>query len=221
MDRDGRNKRDLTKDSKEFAYGFSGSPDGRRIAYHKSYKIYVADADGSNARLIDTGNPFNFCPFWSPDGSHLLFVSGEHYNCHPYVVNADGMGLRKLADRNGHRGVVEFLDVPDFHGGSSDVPTWDNEGRSVFYTAKTGENVELYRVPLEGKTEQLTSSPPGWTFYHPRPSPDGRALAYGSKRDGVRQLYTMQLSDRSEHRLTDLQHGTAAMWIHWQPTPKN
>ena len=53
MDRDGKNKRDLTKDSKEFAYGFSASKDGRRIAYHKSYQVYVADADGSNARKID------------------------------------------------------------------------------------------------------------------------------------------------------------------------
>ena len=32
MDRDGKNKRDLTKDSQEFTYGFSASPDARRIA---------------------------------------------------------------------------------------------------------------------------------------------------------------------------------------------
>src|SRR5579883_1001740 len=62
MDRDGRNKHDLTRDSKEFAYGFSASKDGRRIAYHKSYQVYVADADGSNARQIVTGHPFNFAP---------------------------------------------------------------------------------------------------------------------------------------------------------------
>src|ERR1051325_2951217 len=37
MDRDGRNKVDLTKASREFTYGFSGSPDGKRIAYHKNY----------------------------------------------------------------------------------------------------------------------------------------------------------------------------------------
>ena len=128
MDRDGKNKRDLTKDSKEFAYGFSASKDGRRIAYHKSYQVYVADADGSNARQIATGHPFNFAPQWSPDGTHLLFVAGEHYNCHPYVANADGTGLRKLADRGGYRGVIAFLDVPDFHGGSSDIPAWSADG---------------------------------------------------------------------------------------------
>jgi TolB protein len=219
MDRDGRNKQDLTKGSREFAYGFSASRDGRRIAYHKSYQIYVAHADGSNARHIRTGHPFNFAPQWSADGSHLLFVSGEHYNCHPYIVNADGTGLRKLADRNGYRGVMEFLDVPDFHSGSSDIPAWSVDGTAVFYTAIVGANVELFRVALDGRNERLTRTPDGSLHYHPTPSLDGRHLAYGSRRGGVRQLYVMRLSDHSEHRLTGLAHGHAALWPHWQPTP--
>jgi Tol biopolymer transport system component len=133
MDRDGKNKRDLTKDSQEFAYGFSGSPDGRRIAYHKSYQVYVADADGSNAHKISTGQPF--------------------------------------------------------------------------------------RITLEGPSERLTQTPEGSLHYHPQPSPDGHWLAYGSKRDGVRQLYVMRLEDRSEYRITRLERGRAAMWPYWQPRP--
>src|SRR5207253_11458661 len=86
MDLDGRNKKNLTKESSEFAYGFSASPDGQRISYHKSYQVYLADADGSNAQRVQTGQPFNFVPQWSPDGQWLLFVAGEHYDCHPYVV---------------------------------------------------------------------------------------------------------------------------------------
>jgi TolB protein len=217
MDRDGKNKRDLTKDSQEFAYGFSASPDGRKIVYHKSYQVYVADADGSNARKIPTGQPFNFAPQWSADGRHLLFVAGEHHNCHPYVVNAEDIGFRKLADRGGYEGVIAFLDVPDFHTGSSDIPVWSTDGRSVFYTAKTGKNVELYRVTLDGPSERLTQTPEGSLHYHPQPSPDGRWLAYGSKRDNVRQLYVMRLADKSEYRITRLEKGRAAMWPHWQP----
>lgn len=217
MDRDGRNKVDLTKDSKEFTYGFSGSPDGKRIAYHKSYQVFLADADGSGAMQIKTGRPFNFAPTWSPDGKWVLFVSGEHYNCHPHIVAADGTGLRKLSDRGGYRGVMEFLDVFDFHGGSSDVPVWSVDGKAVFYTAKVADNVELFRIAIDGQPEQLTKSAPGTLHYHPQPSPDGRWLLYGSKRQGVRQLVVMRLADRVERQITQLKPGHGAMWPHWRP----
>jgi Tol biopolymer transport system component len=217
MDRDGRNKVDLTKESKEFAYGFSSSRDGKRIAYHKNYKVFLAAADGSSAGEIVTGQSFNFAPTWSPNGEWVLFLCGEHYNCHPYVVRADGSGLRKLADRGGYRGVIEFLDVPDFHGGSSDVPSWSADGKSVFYTAQVGESVELFRIPLAGEPEQLTHSAAGTLHYHAQPSADGRWLLYGSKRHGVRQLYVRELETGRERQITDLRNGRAAMWGHWQP----
>lgn len=218
MDRDGRNKIDLTKNSSGFAYGFSSSPDGSRISYHENYQVYLADADGANRVHVQTGHPFVFAPTWSPDGKWLLFVSGEHYNCHPHIVRADGTGLLKLADRGGYRGVTEFLDVPDYHGGSSDVPVWSVDGQAVFYTAQVENNVELFRTTLAGRTERLTTSADGTSHYHPKPSPDGRWIAYGSKRNGVRNLFVMRLSDRKEHALTDVPAGHAAMHAHWQPT---
>ena len=156
-------------------------------------------------------------PSWSPDGAWVLFVAGEHYDCHPHVIKADGTGLKKLASRNGYRGVIDVLDVYDFHDGSSDLPVWAPDSKSVFYTAKKGGNIELYRVTLDGKSEQLSDGPAGAMHYHPAPSPDGKWLAYGSKRDGVRQLYVMRLSDKKEHRITDLKKGQAAMWPQWQP----
>ncbi len=216
MDRDGKNKIDLTKDSKEFSYGFSSSPNGKRIAYHKNYQIFVADGDGKNATRINTGNPFNFAPAWSPDGQWLLFVSGEHYNCHPCLANPEGTGFKKLADRNGYRGVVDFLDVPDFHGGSSDTPIWAKDGKSIFYTAILDNKVELFQITTDSKITQLTNSKQGMLHYHPQPSPDGKRLVYGSKRDGVRQLVVMNLEDKSEKQLANLPLGKAAMWPHWQ-----
>ncbi len=217
MDLDGRNKRDVSGDGIGFSYGYSASPDGRLISYHENYQVYVANADGTQKRHIKTGNKFDFAPRWSPNGQWLLFVSGEHYNCHPTIVRADGTGLRKIADRGGYRGVTEFLDVFDFHGGSSDLPAWAADGKSVYFTAKTGENVELFQVALDGPVRQLTRSAPGTLHYHPTPSPDGRRLLIGSKRDGIRQLVVINLEDGTETQLTQLQRGHAAIWPHWQP----
>jgi len=217
MDRDGRNKRDLSQGPDGFAYGFSASPDGSRVAYHKDYRVYVADADGSNPREIATGNPFNFCPQWSPDGQWLLFVSGEHYDCHPHIARSDGSGLRKLADRGGYEGVATVYDVFDFHGGSSDVPVWAADGSCVFYTARVGDAVELMRVSLDGRIGQLSQSRPGTRNYHPKPSPGGDRLIFGSNQSGTRQLYIMAGHGKDARPVTDVPPGHGAMWAHWRP----
>jgi Tol biopolymer transport system component len=113
--------------------------------------------------------------------------------------------------------VTEFLDVPDYHGGSSDIPVWSVDSQSVFYTAKVDDNIELFRVTLDGITERLTTSANGTSHYHPKPSPDGQWIVYGSKRGGVRNLYLMRLSDRKEQALTNVPMGHAAMHAYWQP----
>ncbi len=215
MSRDGNHKRDLSQGKEGFIYGVSASPDGRRVAYHKDYQIMVADADGGNLRHIETGNPFNFAPQWSPDGAWLLFVSGEHYDCHPYIVRPDGSGLRKIAHRGGYTGVTTVYDVFDFHGGSSDVPVWSAKGDSIYYTAKIDESVELMKATLGGELTRLSHSGAGVTHYHPKPSPDGEELAFGSTRSGNRQLYVIPAQGGEARPITRVPAGHGAMWAHW------
>ncbi len=217
MRRDGSNKRDISQGKDGFTYGVSASPDGRRVAYHRDYQIVVADADGSNMLPIETGNPFNFVPQWSPDGAWLLFVSGEHYNCHPYVVRPDGTGLRKVADRGGYTGVMTVYDVFDFHGGSSDVPVWNARGDGIYFTCSVGESIELMHATLEGSVTRLSHSTPGTAHYHPKPSPDGSGLAFGSTRSGNRQLYAARPGGADVRVITQVPAGHGAMWAHWQP----
>ncbi|MBI3848915.1 MAG: PD40 domain-containing protein [Verrucomicrobia bacterium] len=217
MDLDGRHKKDLTVNSKEFAYGFNASPDGTQIVYHKSYQIYIAKADGSDAIKVETGQPFNFAPQWSPDGQRLMFVAGEHYNCHPHVVRRDGRLLHKLADRQGYRGVVTFLDVPDFHGGSSDVPIWSPDGKWIYYSAQVKDSVELMRVSLDRKIEQLTQTSTGHLNYHPKVSSDGKWLVFGSNRSGTRQLYVMNAAGGAVWPITGARPGWGSMWANWRP----
>ncbi|MBX3423305.1 MAG: PD40 domain-containing protein [Pirellulaceae bacterium] len=217
MDLDGRNKRDISGGGTGFIYGVSPSPDSRLVAYHENYQIYISHADGREKRHIDTGHPFNFAPQWSPDGQWLLFVSGEHYNCHPHIVRSDGSGLTKLADRGGYRGVVEPLKHPDFHSASSDIPIWSRDGQSVYYTAQVDQSIELMRVTTDGQLQQLTHSAPGVRHYHPKPSPDGRWILFGSDRSSVMQLYVARLDGTQVRPLTAVSPGTCAMHGHWHP----
>jgi len=217
MNRDGTNKRDMSQGKEGFIYGVSASPDGRRVAYHKDYQIMVAEADGSNLRHIETGNPFNFVPQWSPDGAWLLFVSGEHYNCHPHIVRPDGTGLRKIADRGGYTGVTTVFDVFDFHGGSSDVPVWSARGDRIYFTAKVGESIELMAATLDGAVTRLSHSAPGTTHYHPKPSPGGASLAFGSTRGGNRQICVAAPDGGGARAITRVPAGSGAMWAHWEP----
>lgn len=216
MNIDGTGKTDMSR-GPGYTYGFSSSPDGTRVSYHRNYYIHVADADGSNPVEIVTGNSFNFGPSWSPDGKWLLFLSGEHALCHPYVVKSDGTGLRKLADRGNHFGAILVLDVYDFHGGSSDCPVWSRDGQWVYYTAQMEDRYELMRVSLEGKIEQLTESEPGVLHYHPMPSPDGKWLMFGAKKDGMRQLYIARPDGTDAYPITEGRKGYASMWGSWQP----
>jgi TolB protein len=216
MGADGSGKQDLSQQS-GFAYGFGASPEGQRIAYHQDYKLVLADGDGGNARTVETGNPFNFSPRWSPDGQWVLFLSGEHYCCHPWIVRRDGGGAHKLADRGEYEGVVEFLDVPDFHGGSSDVPVWSSDSQWVYYTAKTDQAVELMRVSLAGEPEQLTHSPAGVLNYHPAVSPDGGWVVFGSTSGGRRQLHVARSDGTDVRQTTQVAQGYGAMWAYWQP----
>ena len=218
MDLDGRNKRDVSGEGDGFAYGYSASPDGKRISYHENYQIFVANIDGSDKRRIETGNPFNFVPYWSPDGEWILFVSGEHYNCHPHIVKKDGTGLKKLADRGRYRGVVERLKYPDFHSESSDLPVWSADGRHVFFTAKVDGSVELMRVDLDGNVTQLTKSKPGTRHYHPAISPDGKWVLFGSDRSGTMQLYVATIDGKDVWPITNVPAGSCSMFGHWQPT---
>ena len=200
-----------------FIYGIAVSPDGKRVAYASSYKLHLADGDGSNAVRIDTGHPFNFLPTWSPDSQWVLFGCGpNNRNYHPYLIAADGTGLRKLVDRGGYNCAMEALDHPDFHSASSDLPAWSPDSRWVYCTVKVGEAVELLRISVDGKTrEELTESEPGVFNYHPAISPCGKWIAFGSTRDGARALYVSRVDGSEVRAITEAKQGRKQMHAHW------
>jgi dipeptidyl aminopeptidase/acylaminoacyl peptidase len=91
---------------KSAKHGIRWSPDGKRIAYisnlNKDQDIYVVDAKGGEPKqLTQKTNEWDenrWAPEWSPDGKHLVFVSGksDYYSDDLWMVDTDGSNLRKI-----------------------------------------------------------------------------------------------------------------------------
>lgn len=125
MNPDGSDVRRITT-----ALGYDGgavfSPDGKQIVWRASrpkteaevteYRslmeqrlvapthmaLFIANADGTNARQITNLPGANWAPCWHPSGNKILFASNhEHPRGFPfnlYLINVDGTGLEKVSN---------------------------------------------------------------------------------------------------------------------------
>jgi len=128
MDIDGTNIKQITTD-----LGYDGgawfSPDGTKIVWRasrptteediKEYKdllakglvaptkmeVFVANADGTDAKQITTLGNANWAPNFDPSGNRIIFASNHEYKrgfpFNLYIINLDGTNLQKLSRDNG------------------------------------------------------------------------------------------------------------------------
>lgn len=161
------------------------SPDGSRITYLKlegsAFSIWVADANGDNARRVSTPAPSTSDPEWSPDGTWITFTSDLIGVPDVFIVNADGTGERALMETT----FQEFYPRPSPDG-----------TRVLYVQIGTGD---LWTVPVEGGEPTLLTSAStgvgGW-------SPDGRFVAFNRAVDGRRTVWVHSVEDGTDRPLT-------------------
>ncbi len=72
----------------------------RRMVRPSHLEIWVANADGSDARQVTRLGGANFAPFFHPDGKRIIFASNHSNprgrNFDLYLVNLDGTGLDQV-----------------------------------------------------------------------------------------------------------------------------
>ncbi len=188
---------------------FQYSPDGSQIAYvsakNGSYDIWLMDADGSNARpLTDWYPEQERDPQWSRDGRWISYVSrGDIFLLSP--------------DRSSPPVNISY-------GAGGAFARWTPDGNSiVFIRGGPGGHDQIARLPADlprgpVEPEYLTAGP--HTNRDPRPSPDGRWIAFASDRSGYNDWKRMDIwvmpSSGGEARLltpgTEDSHESAPAW---------
>ena len=68
-------------------------------------EVFVANADGTDARQVTALGQANWAPNFTPDGQHIIFCSNYEYKYgfpfNMYIVNLDGTGLQKVSRDKG------------------------------------------------------------------------------------------------------------------------
>ncbi|WP_309710739.1 hypothetical protein [Armatimonas sp.] len=101
----------FSPDSKRIVWRSSVLPDAKAVSDYKSLlkqnlvrptsmEIWVADADGKNAKQVTRNGAANFAPFFTPDGKKLIFASNsgdpKRRTFEVYLINLDGTGLEQV-----------------------------------------------------------------------------------------------------------------------------
>lgn len=153
------------------------SPDGKMIAASArgpagGSQVYLANADGSNARLMTPKSP-SYYHGWSPDGKWFAYTAQRNGEFDVYRMLVSGGEEEQLTTAKG-------LD---------DGPDYSPDGKWIYVNSDRTGNFDIWRFPADGsgpgdkKAEQVTKDE--FEDWFPHPSPDGKHMVFISFEKGT------------------------------------
>lgn len=205
-----------------------------RIAYvskaAQRYNLWVADADGENARAALSSPEPIISPSWAPGGNQLAYVSFEARKPVIYAHDVATGKRRLLANFRGSNsapawspdgkqlvatlslsGNAQIYSVGADGGeprritqtASIDTePVFSADGKSIYFVSDRGGSPQIYRMGAQGGNAQRVTFNGNYNI-SPSPSPDGRYLAFISRVNGAFRLHLMELASGDVTALTD------------------
>ena len=169
---DGSENKLLVKD----AFAPAGSADGKKIAYCKNvndqYDIFIAGADGSNAKQITNNDYDDIEPSFSPDGKWLSYTSKKTGKYQVCIMDINGDDITEITTTSG------------IHSLSS---SWSTDGKKLVYYKDAGDGKDrIYVADVASKKEQSITDDTLHNFY-PTCIIDGKILytCREKKEDGI------------------------------------
>jgi len=180
----------------------SSNPDYSRDGKHLVFvsgragnrELWIADPDGGNVRqLTMLGLKSLGVPRWSPDSRHVAFFARKSTEPQIFVIDAmqDHAVPRQVTDQE--PGCI--------------IPTWSNDGKSVYCSRRIEGEMRLYRVPLGNEAVEPAKMERWFEGKEANETSDGRVLYVKDDRPGLfaRSLAGDPIANPDERLVPDIQ----------------
>jgi serine/threonine protein kinase/Tol biopolymer transport system component len=182
----------------------SVSPDGLQIAFSAVLPredLFAVRADGTGLRQLTDDAAKDRQPYWSPDGSRLLFYSNRSGHYEAWLLNPRG-------------GAPERVLPPE--SAPLSVPVWAPDGRRVACTLASGPAVVDLTKPLAARRPEpfAPASAVGESFYPSSWSRDGERIIGNISRldrSNLGGIGVYLAASRTYERWTS--HGMNPIWL--------
>lgn len=221
---------ELTYSTEAYHSSPDWSPDGRWLVYTADYdgarvQLEILDLESGESRALTTDQHIYADPTFSPEGSHLAYVSTRpngyfNVSVRP-LVSGRWAGDEMPLTRDNNFGSNRLYFGPwDMHT----TPTWFPSNDELLLVSNRDIPLgsgNVLRVPsMEGGIRNATTVLREQTLYRTRPdvASDGRRFVYSSTRgaaDQFNNLYVQPTAGGEPYKLTFFQHD--AFHPRWSP----
>ena len=186
--------------------GISWSPDGKRIAIAaksgEADAILLVDVKSGEMEKLTFKLDGIFSVDWSPKGEALTFVGNIARQSDVYVYEFTSKSLTNLTN--------------DIF--SDEQPSWSADGKTVYFASDRGGHLDsdpsalkdirshqadLYSVERATKAVRRLTDWDGSDETSPVGSPDGKKLLFVSDRNGINNIYTLDLDSLKVRPITN------------------
>jgi eukaryotic-like serine/threonine-protein kinase len=159
------------------------SPDGTRVALSKrsgqASNIWLLDLSRDTSTRFTFGSPTDYDPVWSPDGSRIIFRSGNDL----YQKSVSGVRDAELLLKS---------------SGAAYADSWSPDGRFLLYQVFDPKTRwDIWVLPLEGDKKPVPFLVTEFNEHDARFSPDGHWVAYDSSESGPYEVYVRSFAMNS------------------------
>ncbi|MCD4818713.1 MAG: hypothetical protein K8S23_08480 [Candidatus Cloacimonetes bacterium] len=159
--------------------------DGSMIAYCSDDDIRIISASGGTAINLTSDSFINGAPFWSPNGSEIVFHSNRNGSFDIWKIPAIGGTAIQLT----------FLPGNEFE------PSFSPNGSIIAFSSNHYGNYDIWYIPSEGGTPVPITSSQEDELEH-NFSPDGLQIVYNYGQNPYRDIFTSLINGNNPQQIT-------------------